>query len=133
MLWYHAYPPLLVQETREDEEHLVDCVADSASDWQTKIIPTVLGSKPNNVLHQYATVDGAECLARFERIYSFCECPYLLGNEMPYADLYVFHCINGDGITKEKLRDYPNLTKLHGAVEECPNVKSYLASLENTN
>ncbi|KAB5576140.1 hypothetical protein GE09DRAFT_1169866 [Coniochaeta sp. 2T2.1] len=61
--------------------------------------------------------------------------PWLYNGQLTYADLVLYHCLNGvkfmfpKAVSKyEKSGDYSGVFKLYEAVEERPRIKEYLAS-----
>ncbi|KAF7559437.1 hypothetical protein G7046_g4728 [Stylonectria norvegica] len=66
--------------------------------------------------------------------------PWLYGDELTYADLVLFQCLDGTKYafpkTVAKLQEsgnYDGVFKLYDAVKERPNIKAYLASNRRTN
>ncbi|KAI8147291.1 class gamma glutathione S-transferase [Fennellomyces sp. T-0311] len=113
--------------TNDDDEHYIDMAADFSKDWHITSLKALF-SQDQAVKETFVNVDEPKHYERFERVYGLRGGPYLMGDEITYADFLVYHNIDNDG-RRYKLEKYPNLDKFVKAYEARPNLKEYISTL----
>ncbi|KAI7857746.1 glutathione S-transferase [Circinella umbellata] len=113
------------QGSTDEEEYLVDMVADFCIDWRGDVNRAMFSK---DMREKYITEQKAQHQERFERAYGLNDGPYLLGQNISYADFVVYHNLVNDGQRTQGLEQYPNLAKFIKAFEERPNLKEYVAT-----
>ncbi|KAI9258866.1 class gamma glutathione S-transferase 2 [Phascolomyces articulosus] len=135
---YGASTPLLrylskklgkYQGADDEKEHLVDTSADFCLDWRRDTNKAFFNPNDASIKKNYIEKDIPKHYGRFDRVYGLNEGPYILGQEISYADFMVYHNLVNDGRTKQGLDQYPNLAKFVEALEERPNLKEYITTL----
>ncbi|KAF4458133.1 Glutathione S-transferase P 10 [Fusarium austroafricanum] len=110
-------------QTNEDK-YLVDAVADIYIDWRAKWVANL--TKPSDDYKEKFLPKYYDLMAQY---YSDREGPYLLGNEISYADFAVFQSIDNDTRVKAIPSKIPDvLLKLKEAMEARPNIAEYIKS-----
>ncbi|KAI7847252.1 glutathione S-transferase [Circinella umbellata] len=113
------------QGSTDEEEYLVDMIADFCIDWRGDISRATF---IKDTREKYITEQKPKHQGRFEQAYGLNDGPYLLGQKISYADFIVYHNIVKDGQRTQGLEQYPNLAKFVKAFEERPNLKEYVAT-----
>jgi glutathione S-transferase len=114
----------------EEEAHLVDAYTDIVMDWAGKWAEALFGSNAEEALKTYKETTIPEFMNTFEDILSDTEGPYLLGQEISYADFALYHLLEDDGSAIDA-STHPRLTAFVQAIENRPNIKAYLATDRN--
>ncbi|KAM0543989.1 hypothetical protein ACHAPJ_012014 [Fusarium lateritium] len=108
-------------QTNEDK-YLADAVTDLYIDWRSKWVPNL--SNPSDEFKDKIVPEYYEVLAQY---YSDREGPYLLGNEVSYADFAVYQSIDNDTRTKTIPSKLPEvLVKFKETFEKRPNIADYI-------
>ncbi|ORX58124.1 class gamma glutathione S-transferase [Hesseltinella vesiculosa] len=105
MDWRHAYDEVIWFSPTEMEEN-----ADKVKAYLEKTLPAKL--------------------AAFDRIYSFHNGPFVLGEEISYVDFLIYHGID-DGWGLDKVASYENLARLVQAMENRKALQAHLAAAKN--
>ncbi|KAF5974878.1 glutathione S-transferase P 10 [Fusarium coicis] len=110
-------------QTNEDK-YLVDAVSDIYVDWRSQWVANLSGATDeykNEYLPKYY-----DLIAKY---YSDREGPYLLGDEVSYADFAVYQSIDNDTRTKTIPSKIPDvLLKFKEVFEARPNIAEYIKS-----
>ncbi|KAI8148197.1 hypothetical protein BJV82DRAFT_663579 [Fennellomyces sp. T-0311] len=101
------------------------------------IVHAMLDAKKSNpdkpdrkdIAEEYFRDYAPKNFARFERLYSAKEAPYLLGSEITYVDFIVYHTLEEQRRTKD-LKEFPALAAFVEGFEARSNISKYLASLK---
>ncbi|KAL1926642.1 hypothetical protein VTP01DRAFT_5537 [Rhizomucor pusillus] len=112
----------------DDEEYYVDYAADVAYDWFTNYLYC---NKGEQVKENYDKERYAQHLDKMERVYAKNGGPYVLGDKISYADYLVYHCLHRNNSLDLIQEKYPALAKFAAAFKERPNLKTYIASLQD--
>ncbi|CAO3625737.1 unnamed protein product [Mucor hiemalis] len=104
----------------DEENQLLDCIADITNDWFESLKNSFFGSEEQKIKQRDVTTP--KYIDTFEKYYSVENGPYILGEKISYADFLVYHMIDDDS-ARDRLGDSPNLTKFVEAFEERPNIK----------
>ncbi|KAJ4251454.1 hypothetical protein NW762_011437 [Fusarium torreyae] len=108
-------------QTNEDK-YLADAVTDLYIDWRSKWVPNL--SNPSDEFKDKIVPEYYDVLAQY---YSDREGPYLLGNEVSYADFAVYQSIDNDTRTKTIPSKLPEvLVKFKETFEKRPNIADYI-------
>ncbi|KAI9481170.1 MAG: glutathione S-transferase [Benjaminiella poitrasii] len=110
----------------EEEKLLVGNIADNMADWYTKWVKVYFGGN-EEASKKYKEEYLVEQLKRHEKYLSNTTGPYLLGEEPTYADFYLFHILEDNGMPVDAEK-FPHMTAFVEAIENRPNLKKYLAS-----
>ncbi|KAI9495850.1 glutathione S-transferase [Zychaea mexicana] len=110
------------------KSHFVDQTADFVSDWFQDCIRIFF--QPDQQEVHDKNLKGIHC-GRMERMYGrYNEGPYLLGEQITYADFMVYAAMRQDKVLGSLLeKDMPNLFKFVQAFENRKNLKEYITSL----
>ncbi|KAI8881141.1 glutathione S-transferase [Backusella circina FSU 941] len=112
--------------SNDEERYRVDVAVDAAEDWFHSFKNGLVGGEEGEKKHLETELPN--WLSIFEGYYGETEGSYLLGENITYADMLVYHMIDDEGVAKN-LNDYPNLQKFVSSFEARPNIAPYLASL----
>ncbi|RGP81241.1 glutathione s-transferase p 10 [Fusarium longipes] len=108
-------------QTSEDK-YLVDAVADIYIEWRAG-----WASNLSNASEDYKNKTVPKYYELLEKYYSDREGPYLLGDEVSYADFAVYMSIDNDTRTKTIPSKIPDvLLKLKETFEKRPNIAEYI-------
>ncbi|KAG2225521.1 hypothetical protein INT45_010348 [Circinella minor] len=107
------------QGATDEEEYLVDMVADFCIDWRGDMNRAIF---LKDTREKYIAKLKSGHHRRFERAYGLNDGPYVLGQKVLY------HNLANDGQRTQGLEQYPNLAKFVKAFEERPNLKEYVAT-----
>ncbi|KAG5659513.1 hypothetical protein KAF25_002072 [Fusarium avenaceum] len=108
-------------KTSEDK-YLVDLASDIYVDWRANWVTNLKG--PND---DYKTKQAPEYYELIGKYYADREGPYLLGNEVSYADFAVYMSIDNDARTGTLPATLPeSLEKLKKAIEARSNIAEYI-------
>ncbi|KAH7184719.1 uncharacterized protein B0J16DRAFT_319518 [Fusarium flagelliforme] len=104
------------------DKYLVDAVSDLYIEWRAGWV-----SNLKNASEEYKNNTVPTFHERLEQYYSDREGPYLLGNEVSYADFAVYMSIDNDTRTKSLPSKIPDvLLKLKEEFERRPNIAEYI-------
>ncbi|KAF9768019.1 hypothetical protein IL306_014736 [Fusarium sp. DS 682] len=110
-------------QTNEDK-YLVDAVADIYIDWRSEWVACLSG--PTEEYKEKFLPKYYDVIAQY---YSDREGPYLLGNEISYADFAIYQSIDNDTRTKTLPSKIPEvLLKFKEVFEARPNIAEYIKS-----
>ncbi|KAI8334659.1 class gamma glutathione S-transferase 2 [Chlamydoabsidia padenii] len=129
------------QGSNDEENYQLDVVADIVRDHFASLVPLFF-SKDEEKLKEHYENGTKKYLDAYNAIYGQLEGPYILGEQISYADFLVYHMLDDDLSTfvhaevreKERLetvKDYPNVVKFIQAIKQRPNLNTYFASLES--
>ncbi|KAH7245120.1 hypothetical protein BKA59DRAFT_511072 [Fusarium tricinctum] len=108
-------------ETSEDK-YLVDLASDIYVDWRARWVTNLKG--PND---EYKTKQAPEYYELIGQYYADREGPYLLGNQVSYADFAVYVSIDNDARTGTLPATLPeSLNKFKEAFEARSNIAEYI-------
>ncbi|KAG8357047.1 hypothetical protein FVEN_g4930 [Fusarium venenatum] len=108
-------------QTSQDK-YLVDAMADIYIEWRSG-----WASNLSNASEDYKNKTVPKYYDLLEKYYSEREGPYLLGDEVSYADFAVYMSIDNDTRTKTIPSKIPDvLLKLKEAFENRPNIAEYI-------
>lgn len=115
-------------EGRNDEENqLLDVYSDAAMDWAFRWSIANFGNATEEQKQNYKDNDAVSAYKLFEEILSDTEGPYLLGENISYADFVLYHMMEDDGSAINAVSQ-PHLSAFVQAIESRPNMKKYLAT-----
>ena len=77
---------------------------------------------------KYEGEQVAQAYTDFENILATHKGPYLLGGTITYPDFVLFHMMEDDGTATSKTPTHPYINAFIKAMQERPNLKSYLAT-----
>ncbi|QPC71181.1 hypothetical protein HYE68_001933 [Fusarium pseudograminearum] len=104
------------------DKYLVDAVADIYTGWRAGWV-----SNLSNASEDYKNKTVPKYHDVLEKYYSERKGPYLLGDEVSYADFAVYMSIDNDTRTKSIPSKLPDaLLKLKEAFENRPNIAEYI-------
>ncbi|KAI7882693.1 hypothetical protein K492DRAFT_185924 [Lichtheimia hyalospora FSU 10163] len=92
----------------DDLEQFVDCTLDAAMDWNRARYMHVQRGKDG--IEEYEKDHLDVFFSRFERVYNYYDGPFAAGQEISYADFYVFFVINLP-LHREQIKNYPKIAK----------------------
>ncbi|CDS11148.1 hypothetical protein LRAMOSA03411 [Lichtheimia ramosa] len=92
----------------EDVEQFVDCTLDAAMDWNRARFTYVQRGKDG--IEEYEKQHLDVFFSRFERVYKYHDGPFAAGQQITYADFYVFFVINLP-LHREHIKEYPKLAE----------------------
>ncbi|KAF4966887.1 hypothetical protein FSARC_5500 [Fusarium sarcochroum] len=108
-------------QTNEDR-YLADAVTDLYIDWRAQWVPNL--SNPSDEFKDKTVPKYYDVIAQY---YSDREGPYLLGNEVSYADFAVYQSIDNDTRTKTIPSKLPEvLVKFKETFEARPSIADYI-------
>ncbi|KAF5023467.1 hypothetical protein F66182_4467 [Fusarium sp. NRRL 66182] len=108
-------------ETNEDK-YLVDAVSDIYIDWRAEWVSNL--GKPSDDFKDKTVPKYYHLLAQY---YADREGPYLLGDQVSYADFAVYQSIDNDTRTKTIPSKLPEaLSKFKETFEARPNIAEYI-------
>lgn len=115
-------------EGRNDQENqLLDAYSDAIMDWAFRWAMASFGDVTEEQKQTYKDTHAANAYKSFEEILSDTEGPYLLGENISYADFVLYHMMEDDGSAIDAATQ-PHLSAFVQAVESRPNMKKYLAT-----
>ncbi|RCI04010.1 hypothetical protein CU098_011149 [Rhizopus stolonifer] len=114
----------------EDEAQLVDAYADTVTDDITRWAAANFRGI-EQLTQKYNEVDRPQAFETYERILGSKPGPYLLGEEVSYADFFLYHYLEDDASAFEASdfkSTHPHLAAFIEAIQNRPNLKKYLAT-----
>ncbi|KAI8062831.1 glutathione S-transferase [Gilbertella persicaria] len=114
----------------EDEAQLVDAYADSLLDDIFRWVAASFGGI-EQLTKKYNNTDRPQSLQSYEQVLGGNQGPYLLGEEVSYADFLLYHYLEDDGFVFEASdlkSTHPHLATFIEAIQSRPNLKKYLAT-----
>ncbi|KAI8092645.1 class gamma glutathione S-transferase [Halteromyces radiatus] len=111
----------------DDDLYTVEVVADVVRDHYGTTMP-VFRCEDEEKLKEHFERDTTKYLNAYESIYQHKEGPYILGEEITYADFLVYHVIQDDNALKH-VQGYPHVAKFVETFSQRPNLAEYIASL----
>ncbi|KAI8084993.1 class gamma glutathione S-transferase 2 [Halteromyces radiatus] len=115
--------------SNDDENYILECVADSVRDhFGTWVV--LVRCDDQEKLKEHFEKDTIKYLGIYDTIYGRNEGPYILGEEISYADFLVYHMLDDDFIALKHVEDYPNVAKFVKAFTKRPNLAPYFDSLK---
>jgi len=121
----------------EGEKYWVDAMTDVALDWRTYFVNAFLSPNKDVDFPEHQRTKREQYAKALDTHLSTNSAsqsgPYVIGNEVSYADLVIYQICHDEGLTqggRKGLQSYPRLIKLVDAVESRPNVAAFLKSPE---
>ncbi|KAJ9613246.1 hypothetical protein H2200_003188 [Cladophialophora chaetospira] len=106
------------------DKWLVDAVSDIYVDWRAQWVANLSGEARN---YKSETVPYFNSI--WDNLYSRNDGPYLLGDQVTYADFAVFQALDNDEAVGTSPASIPKTLKaLRQAISNRPNIKDYIAS-----
>ncbi|KAI9730543.1 MAG: hypothetical protein M1834_005784 [Cirrosporium novae-zelandiae] len=121
----------------KEERYWVDAMCDLASDWRTLFILAFFSPQKAQTYPEHIRTDRARFLKALETHLSSSELsqrgPYVIGQEITYADLVIYQVCHDEQLTQEGRRGlveggYLRLKELVDAVERREGVRGFLES-----
>ncbi|KAI8331699.1 class gamma glutathione S-transferase [Chlamydoabsidia padenii] len=122
----------------DEEEYLLDVVSDIFRDHFGSYGP-LFKSTDKEKLQEHFEKDTIKYLAAYDTIYAQNKTgPYVLGENISYADFLVYHMIDDDNFALRDhydliQKDYPNVANFIQAFTQRPNLVNYFSSLKKDN
>ncbi|KAI8091460.1 glutathione S-transferase [Gilbertella persicaria] len=123
-------PYITIDGKDEDEAQLVDAYADTVTDDITRWAAANFRGI-EQLTQKYNEVDRPQAFETYERILGSKPGPYLLGEEVSYADFFLYHYLEDDASAFEASdfkSTHPHLAAFIEAIQNRPNLKKYLAT-----
>jgi glutathione S-transferase len=115
-------------EGRNDEENqLLDAYSDAIMDWAFRWAIASFNDPTEEQKQNYKDNVAANAYKLFEDVLSDTEGPYLLGENISYADFVLYHMMEDDGSAINAVSQ-PYLSAFVQAIQSRPNMKKYLAT-----
>ncbi|KAH8667392.1 glutathione S-transferase [Tricladium varicosporioides] len=119
----------------EDEKYLADVICDIVSDWRTLFIGAFFSNNQKEDYPKHKQGNRARFLKAIETHLKGSDLsqkgPFIIGNEITYADLVLFQLCHDENLIQDGRRDlkeYPRLIQLVDAVQSRPNIKQFFES-----
>lgn len=112
------------------DNHLVDSCSDLINDWIVEWVHCTFYPNNEQEAQQYKEKYVIEQYKLWNDILSDCtEGPYILGQEISYADLALYHVLeeHNEEMVFESDK-YPHIVVLIEAIQNKPNIKKYFAT-----
>ncbi|KAI8092646.1 class gamma glutathione S-transferase 2 [Halteromyces radiatus] len=111
----------------DDDQYILEVAADVTRDHYGTRLP-LYRCEDKEKWKEHFEKDTTKYLNAYESIYQQNEGPYILGEEITYADFLVYHIIQDDNALKH-VQGYPHVAKFIDAFSQRPNLTEYIASL----
>ncbi|KAI8092647.1 class gamma glutathione S-transferase [Halteromyces radiatus] len=112
----------------DDDQYTLEVAADVVRDHHSTMSP-LFRCEDEEKWKEHFEKDTTKYLNAYESIYQQNEGPYILGEEITYADFLVYHILQDDRALKH-VQGYPHLAKFVEAFSQRPNLAAYIASLD---
>lgn len=113
--------------SNNEEFQLLDAYSDVISDWVAKWV-SALFSGDEALLKSYKKEYLPQQLELWNTILSDSISPYILGDEISYADFALYHILGDNDDLKSNDVKYPNIEVFLDAVRARPNISKYFAA-----
>ncbi|ORZ09520.1 class gamma glutathione S-transferase [Absidia repens] len=115
----------------EEEEYTLDAIADCTHDYWRAILP-VFFATDEAILNEHMEKTTLKYLDIFERAFAADPSgPYILGLELSYADILVYHVLDDDNALG-KAKEYPHLAAFIESFTLRPNLVDYFNTLASS-
>lgn len=112
----------------EDETQLLDVYTDMIMDWTMQLSASNWGSFTEAATKTYKDATRPQLYKTFNDILSDTKGPFLLGENISYADFAFYHILEDETEIKIDVEALPYIAVFVEAVANRPNLKIYLAT-----
>ncbi|KAI7890511.1 glutathione S-transferase [Mucor mucedo] len=114
--------------SNDDETQLLDVYTDIVGDWTLKWSASSFGAFTEEASKNYKENIRPQFHNTFNDILSDTKGPFLLGENISYADFALYHILEDDIEGEVNVKTLPYLSAFFEAVQNRPNLKTYLAT-----